>query len=786
MRVFRSISENALRLNDINLFVVKIFIAVAAILCSQFVSVMDSFAIATLLFFQLYIGTQYYLILKNSLNTTVWEAIAIGGSTYFGCLGFAAVLLPRHEFLLIILSVVPLIVMRRRLYRFRKKENNCYIDEDFFQAEWLILTTVFGLSIFNNNFIFLFFCLIIAITIGRKKPIYEKLIRTNKQAKNILFWITFYLGLIICHLISSSRRPFYGLMTPLFRGTDDQIFSEQLSHSLVNFGIHENTAAIGTDVKYHWLSLGWSGAISRISGVEPFVVTLHVIPVISYLMLSILIAYFVSTVTKDLSVSILVTVILFSFQIMGTQIGFIEVLNTSNIFPFIWFLALLIALRDSYAFFNARMMVLVALLAMFCSLGKAPYALTIAVGSIFAFTIHSLKNRFVSIQAFLIQCSVGFPMLIVYIILIRGETYGSAFSFDWKSLRTLFPSPLFIGNANNLGFLISVTTLLIIAIIPAIFLYCQKNHRSESREFNYLMSGVVVAGLFSIFIDAGGSTIYFLSAAIFATILTSTHSLDLLFKSNVLRFRLLILSVAILGPISTLVLRLAKSRSNIFREFGYFSGLGILLQVGLPCCLIFLLGRIWFRGKHDKMIFWTTVASCSLFLASSSAITERLYAQIGSTNIADSNAPKSEIEALKWLRANSQSGDVIVTNRMLCKSSFVCDIADPNTGSSHLISAFSERRVVIEGPRFLAPAPFVNANQYPEWIRKRVADSLEFIDSPNKENYLTMVEYGSSFAYVLKGQTLNRSWTPWASVVYENETVVILKLLGLSTTLPDT
>jgi len=782
MRVFRSISENVLRLNGINLFVVKIFIAVAAILCSQFVPVINSLAVTAILLFQLYIGAQYYLIFKNSLSTTIWEAIAIGGSTYFGCLGFAAVLLPRHGILVIFFSVVPLAILRWRRYRFRYEESPQDTSEDFFQAEWLISTMVFGLSIFYNNFIFFFFCLIIAITIGRKKLIYEKLIRTNKKGKNVLFWVTFYLGLIVSRMVGGYRQPFFGLMTPLFRGSDDQIFSEQMAHSLVNFGLHENTAAIGSEVKYHWLSLGWSGLISEITRAEPFVVTLHVIPVISYLMLSILVAYFVSTVTKVLSVSILVTVTLFGFQIMGTQIGFIEVLNTSNIFPFIWFFALLIALRDSYEVFNARMMVLVALLAMFCSLGKAPYALAIAVGSSFAFASHYFKHRSISMQTLLIQCSVGFPMLIVYKIFIRGETYGSAFSFDWKSLLASFPSPLFIGNPNIVGFLISVTTLLSIALIPAIFLYCQKKHHNESHEFKYLMSGVIFVGVFSIVINAGGSTIYFLSAAVFATILSSAYALDLLFKSNASRVRYLILSMALLGPISTLVIRLAKSKSFIFREYGYLSGIGILIQVGVPCCLVLLVGRIRPGGNSGKKLFWITVACCTLFFAVSSVVTERFYDQFGATNIADSNAPKDEIEALKWLRVNTQRNDVFVTNRMLCKSSFTCDNSDINTGSSHLISAFSERRVVIEGPRFLAPSPYVNANRYPEWIRKRVADSLQFVDSPSKKNYLTILNYGTSFAYVLKGQTLNRTWTPWASVVYENETVVILKLLGLSTT----
>lgn len=781
MKLIHSFLRNSLGNRNPNLVVTKIFFAVIAIMWSQYVSVMDSVAVTALLLFQLYVGTQYYFVLKKSLSTTLWEAIAIGGSTYFGVLGMTSVLLPRQGMLIMFLSAIPLLFLQRRLHSYRSEENSCHAGENFFQAEWLITTTVFGLSIFYSYFFFLFLCLVIAIKIQRNELIYEKFSKVSKKSQNIVFWLTLYIGLFVSRFIGGSQRPFYGLMAQLFRGTDDQIFSEQMAHSLVNFGVHENSAAIGSDIKYHWLSLGWSGLISQITRADPFVVTLHVIPIISYLMLSILIAHFVSTISERLSVSLLVTVSMFGFQIMGTQVGFIEVLNTSNILPFIWFLALLIVLRDAYKVLNFRIMVLIALLAMFCSLGKAPYALAIAVGSIFAFIYHALKNRIISIKMFLIQCCVGFPMLSVYLILIRGETYGSAFHFNWKALRSSFPSPLFVGNPNGIGFLISVLTLLSLAFVAAVFLYCQRNLEHESHDFSLLLAGVIFSGVFSILINADGSTIYFLSAAIFATILSSAYSLDLLIRSKILRFRPLIIAILLLGPISTLLLRVAKSNSGIFRENGYFSGLGILIQVGVPCCLIFLLSRIWFTDKYGRLLFGTAVACCTLFLANSSVVTERIYSQITASKIADRNAPDDEIEALQWLRTNSKLVDVLVTNRMLCKSSFVCDNADPNTGSSHLISAYSELRVVIEGPRFLAPAPYVNANTYPEWITERVTNSLQFIDHPNKDNYQTIRTYGTTFAYVLKEQTLNRSWTPWASIVFENNSVIILELSGSST-----
>ena len=100
---------------------------------------------------------------------------------------------------------------------------------------------------------------------------------------------SFGLGLSLLSIFAlRPNEPTYGirLLRPLYIGTDDLVFSESVSWSLSHFGFHEYAASIGTSMRYHWFSLAWSGLIDKESDSLPFVVTLHVIPVVTFVTLA--------------------------------------------------------------------------------------------------------------------------------------------------------------------------------------------------------------------------------------------------------------------------------------------------------------------------------------------------------------------------------------------------------------------------------------------------------------------------------------------------------------------
>jgi pantetheine-phosphate adenylyltransferase len=84
----------------------------------------------------------------------------------------------------------------------------------------------------------------------------------------------------------------------------------------------------------------------------------------------------------------------------------------------------------------------------------------------------------------------------------------------------------------------------------------------------------------------------------------------------------------------------------------------------------------------------------------------------GWQSVETSIASDTDIRALNWLRENSGDNDVVATNRLLCREGVDCGFDD----SSYLISAISQRRVLVEGPRFV-----IGGRPYPQWTEERIA-----------------------------------------------------------------
>ena len=101
------------------------------------------------------------------------------------------------------------------------------------------------------------------------------------------------------------------LLRPLYTGSDDLVFSESMSWSLAHFGIHDYAAAINTSVRYHWFSLAWSGLVQKSSGVAPFVTTLHVVPVVSFAIITWLVLALARLVTGRSRGGIIAVIALF-------------------------------------------------------------------------------------------------------------------------------------------------------------------------------------------------------------------------------------------------------------------------------------------------------------------------------------------------------------------------------------------------------------------------------------------------------------------------------------------
>jgi len=130
-----------------------------------------------------------------------------------------------------------------------------------------------------------------------------------------------------------------------------------------------------------------------------------------------------------------------------------------------------------------------------------------------------------------------------------------------------------------------------------------------------------------------------------------------------------------------------------------------------------------------------------------------------------------ELEALSWLRSNSKKGAVIATNQGLCADEYTCQIDQ----SRFLISAFSQRRVLIEGPRFV-----VGGFPYPNWVKDRISLSLRFHATPNSKDLRTLRDFGVAWFYDFHPSASDalpdRRWMEYGSIRFKNRSVTIVEL----------
>jgi hypothetical protein len=146
----------------------------------------------------------------------------------------------------------------------------------------------------------------------------------------------------------------------------------------------------------------------------------------------------------------------------------------------------------------------------------------------------------------------------------------------------------------------------------------------------------------------------------------------------------------------------------------------------------------------------------------------------GSIRFSSDVVTLDELNALHWLRGNSDSNQLLATNRNLCGDDTSCIFNETH----QVISAFTGRAVLIEGPRFLN-----GARNYPDWAQYRISSSLEFAHNPSRQSARVLKSQGVDLFYLVKTGTdvgINSvRISDVAKLVFENSTIAIYELKNL-------
>lgn len=748
-----------------------LFLVSVELLVARNVDIWSSLAITSLVGLQVFGGAAVFVSTRITSAYSFSNLVGIGGAIGFALSGFIAVIAHNHKWFSVIW--IPLALLFALAQRLRS-EQQFFRDFDHSTFNDLFALTLFAILFLARDtppFFIVALLIILGAFLFRKR-------RFSTFARIVFVGISVAMVITsrMFHELVSPNQP---VLFPLYKGTDDFIFSEQMSHSLVTWGINENSAALGEVVRYHWLSLGWTGQLAWATHSPSWVATLHAMPVFGSLVIGSLILGASRRLVRQKNFAIVGPYALLLISSPFSRLDFLPVLNTTNLIPYVWLFGLVYLVFEYLENSNPRYLAFVMLMAFALTLGKAPYAAVFSVGLASAWVRSAVQRGEIFHRLTLLCAAIAPTMFVTYLAFIRGETYGSAFSFNFKEFRTLFPHPLEAGSASTLGL---IASLLAILGLLAIHVFAPVRILKPIRIHGVLKTfslGSLAGGLASFVLNGTGSTSYFLSASFAISVLAIPVTLEELFK----RYEVQLLKVAFIAVAAGLVWGAVNFAFDRFINMGSatisanaglsFQGILIIVLVGVVAT---------YQRLRPSKIRWPilSIVFAITFVTSIdfARYEDSMRGLLTRRSVNEVNAPTDDLAASGWIRENSALSDVIATNRFLCPATLTCQNDDPNSASSHIISAVSQRRLLLEGPRFLVATPFVTANDYPKWVEDRVSSARAFIDNPNAQSASDLRGLGATWVYVQKKATDVRNWLPWASVKFENESVVILRMSG--------
>lgn len=578
----------------------------------------------------------------------------------------------------------------------------------------------------------------------------------------------------------SSQQVYDHVIYPLFKGTDDQVFSEQMSTSIATWGIFENSAAVGQMQRYHWLTLAWSGSLNAGGLVQPWISTLYLVPVVSLTVVGQLLATFGRRYGHTI-LGIWAAVYVFFADSLPELGVFYFANNTSNIAAMMWLGGaigvIVLALENKIR----RPTMVTTFFVVMLTLAKGPYLAGVLTGLMLAFVFSLLSGRSNcewqrTLQLFL---SSVLGSLLTYIAFIRSpDTTSYVWSPDQFLAR--FPHPIWVpsdlsGFYRPVYILATLLGLVLFRFAPAVALVA--NFRALDISKVFLLGGCL-AGILTFVLDGKGATFYFLgSSFLFSAFSLCRLNINVQWNS-------------------------LKRRSSSYLVLGLFVAGGFLvlsqdIRIGAVLApTLALVGAAFVHNQRlhnsqncdSSKLSWILVLTVvAVFLGLAQQIPRAWFAESLDPPLASNVerlAGEATTQALAWVRTNTSSNAILATNRYLCPSTVVCNDfpEDLSSNSSRLVSAVARRRVLIEGPRFTVNAK-IWQSEYPSWIQDRVDAIYAYLKNQSEDTRSQLKSFGVDFIIIDK-QSLVRVGlliddilaNENSRVKFENSTTLIIEI----------
>lgn len=536
---------------------------------------------------------------------------------------------------------------------------------------------------------------------------------------------------VACNLAIYFFRPDFTLadwrLFRLFTGSDDQIYSEAASNSLVHFGPFDSIFSPNTHVPYHWFTSAWTGNLGHLIDADAFTATLHIATPIGLLFAGLLVWSITHFITRSDIAGVLAVIATFAMSSVPVPLRFIYLINTSNVVSHLWLLLSLLVLARLLASQIRWGIPLLMASSVVALLSKVPYGFVLFAGLGAALVVAILSRSWTfwqgSVSLSLLAVSAG----IAFKIFLEPQPFQDrGFTFFVNSANFAIGSRLYP--------LVPIVMVCAIAFsrFPYYLIGLLNSRRTEWPIFAFLITATTVSLIR--FIAAGASAEnYFLSAGLlFAGI--GIGVFWGLIEHELSKEQRIVL--VFMGTTSGVVILGSSLTIPIDGNSAAFSILPAV--IGLLGTLALLL----FRRPRTVQSFVLVASTGLAAIMLGAGVGSYLRIVMFKTEIEPGSVvAQAEIESLTWIRKNTGFKDLLASNRNLCADLQDCGYDE----TRQVIAAFSDRQVLIEGPRFLN-----GARNYPTWARERITDSVEFASHPTIENLQKLRNYGVDWFYLDK------------------------------------
>lgn len=602
-------------------------------------------------------------------------------------------------------------------------------------------------------------------------------------------------GLAACHFTSShvgvvGRKVFRMIAVPLgfvlsfslaprfslqYWEGYDQLLRSTIANSLSRWGYTDYGAAVGTTIHYHWLGEAISGVLSRYSSATAVDSVTRISPVVA-----LLIAYLsLRRLALSLGLPNEKTAVAATMTIALCQI--FEPKSIGSLWGITLFLAGLYEItRLTPKFATDRQSLIGPILAVSLLSPMIMLAQT-TLGIHFI-----LVCGFVSLAAVLRQRQLLLPLIsllgiqVLQVIVLRKTLLSSGGeniyepSISLNNVLQFRGLEIYFGENRLFVAFVSVLALLTIVQMGSglqlLFKTQERRKGSQVQVLAVASSTLVLTNLFSI----GGSEAQqarFLEPLI---VLISFISLAVLLRaivddwSNVESAKDRVVAIVCTGAVVVVLLlvtvRLYNSPWSYSRTFRI--GTLILLSVALVVAASFFHRSNGRLSRHrlalSLLLLGLAVSAHGRQLANLATLHRQTIAGdrndvfLGDREAQDclgylsSETPKESIIASNWFRIPEWTRDE----------------------KYFLVSAFTERRTYIDGPRYVD-------GSRPQWIKARVEASDGFAIAPSPSTYAALMSEGVGYFVVNRTEAdrpIAKSWEPFATVVFERQGCLVLRL----------